>query len=174
MPVTFDDLTGRIVSGLRVQHIARRLPDLAWQCVCTKCGTVQTVRHVFLTNLSAHCANNGCQRSPVEITRASAIAVSESSRTASNAERSAFAASQPRQSQPVADSEAERRKAERDEAHRRELDSLREQHRRYYWHQLERGVTEPMSLERFAEIGDYARKRIAEIIERDETSQRNL
>jgi hypothetical protein len=169
MPNTFLNLTGRVINGLRIERIARRSPDLCWSTTCERCSTAQVQRHAILMSGTARCSNSGCGRTPERETRRTALTAVDGSRTASVVERKEFELSQ----QPpelVADPEAERSRAQRIEAERRETEKLREPFRRYYWHQLERGG-QPMTLQRFVEIGAYARERIAGIIERDEKGE---
>lgn len=167
------DITGRLIGTLKVLSIFRRVPELCWHCICARegCNTHQVVRHTLLVNNAAKCQNSACGRAVSKETRATAASAGNGIRSSDRAESETWQRSQPRQPQPsTPDPDAERRKAARDEAHKRALNAVREQHRRYAEHQLERGVpTEQlMSLERFAEIGEFAQKRIAEIIERDE------
>jgi len=95
----FENLYGKVINGLQVKGIARRLPELAWDTICTNCGTSgQTHTHKELQLGSAACKNAGCgkpeQRAVTSDT--ASVTVSYATRSArSHAERGTVAPEQP-------------------------------------------------------------------------------
>lgn len=166
---TFENLTGRVINGLRVQAIARRQPTLAWGTICTRCQTAQVHRHDVLQSGNASCGNAVCGRtttsSPSSLSVATAVM---GERIADSAERIAFEHSQ-QPSQPVTDPTAAKHRAERMEANRIEAERLREEYKKYFFHQLRYPDSEPMSLQQWFDAGDTSRARILAIISKDDS-----
>ncbi len=57
-----EDLTGSVIGTLRVVKFARRVPEFAWDTVCTVCGAQQIHTHSRLQNGAAVCRNSACGR----------------------------------------------------------------------------------------------------------------
>jgi hypothetical protein len=59
--VAHTSLNGHTVNSLQVLKVARRFPELAWECVCLVCGVAgQTHNHRDLMNSKAKCKRAGC------------------------------------------------------------------------------------------------------------------
>jgi hypothetical protein len=58
---SFENLTGQTLGCLRVSQIARRVPNVAWQAQCIRCGSSGIYEHRLLV-LNPICKNVGCGR----------------------------------------------------------------------------------------------------------------
>jgi hypothetical protein len=58
---SFENLAGQTLGSLRVTQIARRVPNVAWQAQCLRCGSSGVYTHQKLTTDPA-CSNAGCGR----------------------------------------------------------------------------------------------------------------
>ncbi len=91
----FESLTGKIINGLQINGIARRLPELAWETRCTKCGTTgQTHTHKQLKNGSATCKSSSCGKPIQRETSRQAIGAVDGVRVRDVEERRRFEQSQ--------------------------------------------------------------------------------
>lgn len=170
MANTFESLTGKVVNGLRVLSIARRVPELTWNCACLRCSSQQTIRHFLLTHGAAKCQNANCGKTADRQTRPTAVTAQTGIRSADRADSDAWQHSQPRQShpQPSEPQPAQQRRAKPEIAHCPETQKLKADFLRLMAHQEERGGASPFTFPQWLELPEIVRAKCMSIVARDE------